>query len=262
MTRDLTYPDRLEPVGTEGARRWTDPAVDFRLYDRILIEGIRVRLDADSPAVDAATLKSLTDYFHQGLVKALQPPYAIVDKVGAGVLRMRITLVDLVATKPEMSVVVLVTPYATIPDLASATASGRPPGSPPYLGRTGIAAEFIDGATDQVVAQYVDVQFRRKYVLDANQGIGSAATKGRDRLCQLLFRVGLRQAGVRPVVAGLPQRLLDRSAVVARVPDRTVRSCSAEGFPRARGMAESTSRFQVDITGSSEQVALIVLVMM
>ena len=170
LSRDLTYPDRLQPVGTEGAQRWTDPAVDFRIYDRILIEGIGIRLEADSPAVDAATLKSLTDYFHQGLVKALQPPYAIVDKVGAGVLRMRITL--------EMSVVVLVTPYATIPDLASAPASGRPPGSPPYLGRTGIAAEFIDGATDQVVAQYVDVQFGRKYVLDANQGIGSAATKG------------------------------------------------------------------------------------
>ena len=178
LTRDLTYPDRLEPVGTEGARRWTDPAVDFRIYDRILIEGIRVRLDADSPAVDAATLKSLTDYFHQGLVKALQPQYAIVDKVGAGVLRMRITLVDLVATKPEVSVVVLVTPYATIPDLASAVASGRPAGSPPYLGRTGIAAEFIDGATDQVVAQYVDRQFGRKYVLDANQGVGSAASRG------------------------------------------------------------------------------------
>lgn len=178
LARDLTYPDRLEPVGTEGAQRWTDPAVDFRIYDRILIEGIRVRLEVDSPAVDAATLKSLTDYFHQSLVKALQPPYAIVDNVGTGALRMRITLVDLVATKPEVSVVVLVTPYATIPDLASAPASGRPLGSPPYLGRTGIAAEFIDGATDQVVAQYVDLQFGRKYVLDANQGVGSAASRG------------------------------------------------------------------------------------
>ena len=178
LARDLTYPDRLEPVGTEGAQRWTDPAVDFRIYDRILIEGIRVRLEVDSPAVDAATLKSLTDYFHQSLVKALQPPYAIVDNVGTGALRMRITLVDLVATKPEVSVVVLVTPYATIPDLASAPASGRPLGSPPYLGRTGIAAEFIDGATDQVVAQYVDRQFGRKYVLDANQGVGSAASRG------------------------------------------------------------------------------------
>lgn len=178
LARDLTYPDRLEPVGTEGAQRWTDPAVDFRIYDRILIEGIRVRLEVDSPAVDAATLKSLTDYFHQSLVKALQPPYAIVDNVGTGALRMRITLVDLVATKPEVSVVVLVTPYATIPDLASAPASGRPLGSPPYLGRTGIAAEFIDGATDQVVAQYVDLQFGRKYVLDANQGVGSTASRG------------------------------------------------------------------------------------
>jgi hypothetical protein len=174
----LTYPDRLQPVGADGAQRWSDPAVDFRAYTSVLIENIRVKLDAESSAVDPTALKSLTDYFHQSLVKSLQPPYAVVDKTGAGVLRVRITLVDLVSTKAEMSVVVLATPYATIPDLISGSATGGPIGSAPYLGRTGIAAEFIDGATNKVVAEYVDLQFGRKYVLDTNKGVSAAVTTG------------------------------------------------------------------------------------
>jgi hypothetical protein len=178
LAKVLTYPGRLQPVGADGAMRWKDPAVDFRQYNSILIENVRVKLDADSSAVDPAALKSLTDYFHQSLVKALQPPYTVVDKAGAGVLRVRITLVDLVSTKAEMSVVVLATPYATIPDLIAGSATGRPIGSAPYLGRTGIAAEFIDGASNLVVAEFADLQFGRKYVLDTNKGVDSAVTTG------------------------------------------------------------------------------------
>jgi len=49
-----------------------------------------------------------------------------ISSHGPGVLRIRITLVDLVSTKPEASVVILLTPYATIPDLMSGAATGKP----------------------------------------------------------------------------------------------------------------------------------------
>jgi hypothetical protein len=136
----LAYPDRLQPTGDDGAMRWKDPAVDFRKYDRILIERIRVDLDADSSSVDPNELKALVDYFHQTVVKAIDPPYRIVDRPGRGVLRVRVTLVDLVATKPAVSVAVLLTPYATLPDLISGTTGGGPAGSAPYLGQW--AAQF------------------------------------------------------------------------------------------------------------------------
>jgi hypothetical protein len=83
------------------------------------------------------------------------------------VLRVRITLVDLVATKPEVSFAVLVIPYASVPDLAVSAASGGPQGSAPYLGRTGIAVEFIDGGTNAIVGQYADENFGRKFVIDS-----------------------------------------------------------------------------------------------
>ena len=165
----LTYPERMGPVGTGGyACEWFDPATDFTRYRRFAIERIRVQLDAKSSSVDPNDLKAMTDYFHEALKKALQPKYPVVNEVGDDVLRVRITLVDLVATKPAVSVAVLVVPFASIPDLAVSAASGGPQGSAPYLGRTGIAVEFIDGGSSAVVGEFADENFGRKLVLDTS----------------------------------------------------------------------------------------------
>jgi hypothetical protein len=51
-------------------------------------------------------------------------------------------------------------------------------GSAPYLGRTGIAAQFIDSKTSRVIAEYVDTQVGRKYVVDTSKGVGNAITTG------------------------------------------------------------------------------------
>lgn len=177
----LTDPGRLQPVpGDSGAYRWIDSNVNLARYNKILLERIQVQLasDADYKAVDPTQLKALTDYFHQAIVKALGSAYPVATQPGKGVLRVRITIVNLVPTKPEMSVVTLVVPYATVADMASGAASGGPVGSAPYLGRTGIAAQFIDSQTNRVIAEYADTQVGRKYVVDTSQGVGGAITTG------------------------------------------------------------------------------------
>lgn len=178
----LPYPDRLAPSkDVPGALSWTKPGNDFSRYHSLLIERIAVQLDPASSAVDPSDLKALTDYFRQAIVKALQPPYTVTDKTGPGVLRMRLVLVDLMATNTAMSVVVLATPYATLPDMIAGEASGNGPGAAPYLGRTAIAATFIDGETNEVVAEYADTNFGQKYVLDTNQGATAAVQTGIDQ---------------------------------------------------------------------------------
>src|SRR6266550_4631853 len=173
----LSFPDRLRPnADASGAMSWTDASVDFRQYNRILIERIRVDLYSESSSVDPNDLKALVDYFHHAIVKALDPPYRLVDQSAPRVLRIRVTLVDLVSTKPAMSVVVLLTPFATLPDLASGPATGRPAGSAPYLGRSAIAVEFIDGETNAVVSEYAETSFGRKYVIDSSKGANLAMT--------------------------------------------------------------------------------------
>jgi hypothetical protein len=177
----LTQPQRLEPVpGESGALRWQVPDAQLRKYDKVLLERIQVRIadDASHKTVDPADLKSLVDYFHRSIVKALGAAYPVVTKPGPGVLRVRIVLYDLVPTQPLVSVGIFFTPYATIPDLLSGPATGEAAGAAPYLGRTGIAAQFIDSQTGQVVAEFTDDRFGKKYVIDTSQGAAAALTTG------------------------------------------------------------------------------------
>jgi len=177
----LTYPDRLQPVpGDDGAYRWIAPGANLGQYRKVLLDPIQVQLasDAEYKAIDPTQLKTLVDGFRQAMVKALGNAYPVVTQPGPGVLRVKITIVDLVPTKPEMSVVTLVVPYATVADMAAGAAAGGPPGSAPYLGRTGIAAQLFDSRNNQVIAEYADTQVGRKYVVDTSQGVGSAVDTG------------------------------------------------------------------------------------
>lgn len=177
----LSHPERLRPQpGGDGALIWVDPKADFQGYDALLIEHIRVRLadDAEHKDVDPTELKTLTDYLHDAIAKALAPTYRMAAKPGPGVLDARIWITELVPTKSEYSVATLVIPYATVLDLASGAASGREVGEAPYLGRTGIAGELVDPTSGQVIAAFADGEIGRKYVVDADQGIGDAVTKG------------------------------------------------------------------------------------
>ena len=177
----LSQPGRLRPAADgSGALAWVDPGADLSRYNQFLIEPIQVRLaeDAGHKTVDPGQLKTLTDYLKESVIKALTPTYQVVTQPGPGVLRIRIAITDLVPTKPAYSVAALVVPYATVVDLASGAAAGQSAGSPPYLGRTGIAAMLIDAQNQQVVAEYADTRIGRKYVVDPGKGFTGAIKAG------------------------------------------------------------------------------------
>jgi hypothetical protein len=71
----------------------------------------------------------------------------VVDQPGPGVLVLRIELTNLVPTQVSRSVAGTAIPYGFVAEAASGPASGRPAGSTPYLGETGIEMQFLDGAS-------------------------------------------------------------------------------------------------------------------
>ncbi|HRD67288.1 MAG TPA: DUF3313 domain-containing protein [Candidatus Competibacter sp.] len=168
---------KLQPAPTgDSAERYVDPKQSFKQYKKVMLDRIRVwyKDDADYKGIDPTELKMLTDYFQNAIVKALEPTYPVVTKPGPDVLRVRVAITDLVPTKPEMSVVTLVVPYAAVADVAA----GGGTGGTSYLGQTAIEAEFLDSQTNRVVAAYVDRQIGKKYDIDLSQGVGSAVEKG------------------------------------------------------------------------------------
>ena len=156
----------LQPEA-EGSKTmiYMNPQADNKKYKKFLIERIIVWLkdDAEYKGIDPDAFKAMTDYFREALVRELGSEYPVVTEPGPDVMRLRIAITDLVPTKTAVTVLVLVTPYATVADLASSAASKGGAGSPPYLGHAGIEAEGIDSETLQPVFVYVDERYGKKY---------------------------------------------------------------------------------------------------
>jgi hypothetical protein len=179
----LTNYAKLKPVAAmQGIECWRDTGFDPKKYKKIQITPIVVSLtapkdskDGKIPAVDPADLKQLTDYFYQTLQNALKPQIAVVGRAGPGVAVLRIALTDLVPTSVPGSVAGTLIPYAFIAEASSGKVTGRPAGSTPYLGETGMEMQFRDGASGAVLAECRDTEIGRKYAAELNEGATQAA---------------------------------------------------------------------------------------
>ena len=99
----------------------------------------------------------------------------VVTTAGPGVLVMRTALTDLVPTDSARSLLGTAVPYGFVAEAGSGVAAGRPAGSTPYLGQTGIELQFADGATGAILGECADTQVGRKYAADLDRGVGNAA---------------------------------------------------------------------------------------
>lgn len=174
---------RLKPVAElKGIECWRDSRLDAKRFDKVLVSRIVVSLapskwEDSQKTVDPNDLKTLTDYFHASLVKALKPQMQVVDKAAPAVVVIRIALTDLVPTTVTDSLAGTLVPYAFIAEAGSGVATGRPAGSTPYMGETGMEMQFRDGGNGQVIAECRDTQIGRKYAADVDgSAVGAAQT--------------------------------------------------------------------------------------
>jgi hypothetical protein len=118
--------------------------------------------------------------FRAAIVKALEPKYPVVSQPGPGVLVTRITIVDLVPVNVAEDVAYQAVPFGAgvVAELAEGPAMGEGFGSAPFLGRTGIAVQFFDGQTNQLIGEYADTQFGKQYVINLSKGTKVAAETG------------------------------------------------------------------------------------
>ncbi|MDM0011676.1 DUF3313 domain-containing protein [Variovorax sp. J22P168] len=174
----LSDPGKLRAQPANGGFLcWRQAGVDWRVYDKVMIERIKVYVTpaSDQSPIDPSDLKALIDYFHSALVKNLSPTVKIVDAPGPGVLRVRLALTSLVPTNQLASLAGTAVPYGFVAEMGSGAATGRPPGSTPYLGKTGLEAQFRDGATGNVLAECADTQIGLKYAADLKGDATTAA---------------------------------------------------------------------------------------
>ena len=81
---------RLKPVAAlDGIECWRDPRLDAKQFDKVMVSRIVVSLappkagkEGEPKTIDPNDLKTLTDYFHDSLVKALKPQIENGVRVG------------------------------------------------------------------------------------------------------------------------------------------------------------------------------------
>ena len=173
----LTDYARLKPLaGGGGMLCWRNAGVNWKQYDQVLFERIQVFLKpGSSQSVDPTDLKMLIDYFHNDLVKAFQPVATVVKRPGPGVLQVRIALTELVPTNTAASLAGTAVPYGFVAEIGSGAATGKPAGSTPYLGQTGMEVQVRDGGSGQLLAECADREIGLKYAADMNSGAARAA---------------------------------------------------------------------------------------
>ena len=172
---------RLKPTSWgEGIECWRDPSLNAKQYDKVLVSRIVISLtppkDKDTEnTIDPSDLKTLTDYFHDSLVAALKPQMEVVDQPGPGVVVMRIALTDLVPTSVVRSATGTLIPYAFVAEAGSGVATGRPAGSTPYMGESGMEMQFRDGTSAAILGECRDTEIGRKYAFDDDAGAAGVA---------------------------------------------------------------------------------------
>jgi len=174
----LSEPGRLKSQpGNGGFLCWRQSDIRWKDYDKVMIERIQVYLAQDQPQtpIDPSDLKALLDYFHGALVKNLSPEVQLVDAPGPGVLRVKLALTSLVPTNTLAGMAGTAVPYGFVAEMGSGAATGRPVGSTPYLGKTGLEAQFRDGATGAVLGECADTQIGLKYAAELDKGSVAAA---------------------------------------------------------------------------------------
>jgi len=178
----LTDYARLRPMpGGGGILCWRDAGADWKQFSKVMFERIQVYLKPGAmqmQPVDPTDLKMLIDYFHGDLVKAIQPQAQVVNAAGPGVLTVRIALTDLVPTNQVASLAGTAVPYGFVAEIGSGAATGKPVGSTPYLGQTGMEVQFRDGASGKVIAECADTEIGLKYAADLNSGATKAWVNG------------------------------------------------------------------------------------
>lgn len=113
-------------------------------------------------------MKLLADYFYEAINKAVGDAYPMVKEAGSDILRMRVTITDLVPNKPAASVTTLVVLFLWVGDAGSGVVKGDA-GSAVFTGEAPIEMEALDSISSKQLAAHIETETGKKY--NYSQGV-------------------------------------------------------------------------------------------
>lgn len=177
----LESTSHLMPASKNGAGmryRYVDQ-VDWRVYNRIIIEPVLVYKGADGQFGDlsAKDRELLAGYMQKQFTDALQKRFALSESSGANTLRLRLTLTGAAASTPGLSTLSRF-------DMAGGLyngVQGISGGEGTFTGAVIYAVEIYDSRSKRLLAAYIAKQYPNAFDLSASFGALDAAKAGIDK---------------------------------------------------------------------------------
>jgi hypothetical protein len=156
---------------------YVKPNTDFTGYTKFLIDAITIfpNSAADFKGINTNDAALLEKYFRDLMTKALTAGgYQVVEEPGPGVVRIRAAFTDLVPVNPVMNTATTIIPQGR---LLSGIVS-KVSGSNLFVGQVGIEAAFLDAQSNEVLAQDVVKDARKKYIPFTDRKFDPTSTWG------------------------------------------------------------------------------------
>jgi hypothetical protein len=133
----------------------------FAAYDKIMMDHVVFYFHDESKykGINPAELNEMADAFHKAMIDALQDRYPFVDEPGPGVLRLRVAITDVTASKPALNTITTVLPVG----LAVSAVKKGATGTHTFVGSASMEAELMDSQTNERLAAVIDTKSAEKY---------------------------------------------------------------------------------------------------
>lgn len=133
---------------------WIDPTVDFKKYDKIVIDPVTIWRSKNSNIGDLPTeeQKNLQHYLYQAVKDALAKDYTIVETPESGTMRIRIALTEATGSTVAGDVITTYLP----PGILINTATLLSTGTSAFVGKAAGEIEIVDIVTNRRIAAAVD----------------------------------------------------------------------------------------------------------
>jgi hypothetical protein len=130
--------------------------VDFKRYNKIMMDHVVLYFkdDAKYKGIHPEELNEMSSVFHKAIADNLEGAYPLVDEPGSDVMRFRIAVTDVVASKPGMGTIATVMPIG----LALSTIKKGVTGTHTGVGQASIEVEILDSMTNERIAVAIDTR--------------------------------------------------------------------------------------------------------
>jgi len=192
------YSQLKDRVGDTMMLSYIDPKVNFRAYNKIMLEPVRAYVankDSSMAKLSKENQQKLLNYFDAALHENLKRDFALVNQPGPGVLRIRVALTEATGSNVALDTVSTILPIGLALSSVKAIATGEHLN----VGTIGAECEGLDSMTNKRLFAAVDARVGRKITMKFDKfSKWHAAEDACDFWAEQLHERLLEKSGRRP----------------------------------------------------------------